>query len=101
MLFLHKILNSIWFIDRPTAENYIPFITSYINGKPMAAAASSKAGSEITLNTFEGSSIRELAYNADDRNSGSETDFIRAAPENSILTICLTDAITKYDRLLS
>lgn len=97
MLFLHRILNSIWFIDRQTAENYLPLITSYINGKPMAASASPEVGSEITLNTFEGSAIRELAYNPD-QEDGSETDFIRSAPENSILTIGITDAITKYDQ---
>lgn len=98
MLFLHRILNSIWFIDRQTAENYLPLITSYINGKPMAASASSETGSEITLNTFEGSAISELAYNPDQKEAGSVTDFIRSAPENSILTIGITDAITKYDQ---
>ena len=98
MLFLHKILNGIWFIDRQTAENYIPLVTSHINGQPLMAAASSKARSGITLSTFRGSAIRELAYDPNQEYAGSETEFIRAAPENSILTICLTDAITKYDQ---
>ena len=98
MLFLHKILNGIWFIDRQTAENYIPLVTSHINGQPLMAAASSKARSGITLSRFRGSAIRELAYDPNQEYAGSETEFIRAAPENSILTICLTDAITKYDQ---
>ena len=97
MLFLHKIVNSVWMIEPAFAANYLPLVTAYLTGERMQPMSSSSASDE-ELNDRNGIKIaivKNGSYLVLDNGDYSAPED---APNDSIAIINISDAITKHDQ---
>lgn len=83
MLFKHNILNGIWMMDKSFANNYLPYITQFIQN-PLAAATPRTPEDYLRI------------YNGSD--SELHIAQLKDALQGSIAVINITGAITKHDQ---
>lgn len=84
MLFKHKILNGIWLIEQSFANNYLPYITHFLNSPLLVRE---DRAPEPFLHIYKNG-----------RESEDHINSIREAPEGSIAVIDIAGAITKHDQ---
>jgi protease-4 len=89
MLFLHGIFNSIWIIEGSYANNYLPVVANYLNGRRLQLSKE-PAKPDFQLYSFH-NGIHTLSGYGNDVSPES-------APENSVAIIRINGAITKYDQ---
>ena len=94
MLFKHKILNGIWMMERSSADAYLPLIANYINGKELNFVTKRESSTLMSIHMMDGSSdMLEL-----NRDYHDPVNFIRSAPEGTVLVLNISGAITKHDQ---
>lgn len=82
MLFKHKIINGVWLIEPSFADNFLPYITKFLeNPQPVASREPEQF----------------LSVHAGDASDNHIRD-IKDAPEGSIAVINVSGAITKHDQ---
>lgn len=94
MLFLHRIFNSVWMIDRDYAMNYLPLVSSYIKGE----RTSLDKKKESIINSNTGVLFVEKQNGGYHISDSGRYASPEEAPEGSIAVITISGAITKHDQ---
>lgn len=96
MLFLHRISNAVWFMEESFAQNYLPLVASWIKDAATPIHVKNTQRNNLGIFTVAGDKSEVSFFNVNGKYSA--LDFIQAAPENSVIILTLTDAITKHDQ---
>lgn len=94
MLFLHRIFNSVWLMDRDYAINYLPLISTYIKGDSPITASKKDEYFDSNNGVLFAEKHQGIYRISDYGNWASPEE----APKNSIAILSITGAITKYDQ---
>lgn len=95
MLFLHKIINGIWFMDSASAANYLPLVASYIQGEKADVRSQKQGEPEISKDKIQFAERSSGVYVLSEYGRYSSPE---EAPRDCIAVLHVTDAITKYDQ---
>lgn len=98
MLYLHNIINGVWFIDQKFAMNYYPIILDWMTHPQNEFARPRNASNEDELtedNAIRFATKQNQLYGISDYGEYSAPED---APENSIAVITINGAITKHDQ---
>lgn len=94
MLFLHRIFNSVWLMDRDYAINYLPIISAYIKGESTIQASKKDEYFDSNNGVLFAEKKKDMYRVSDYGNWASPEE----APKNSIAILSIAGAITKYDQ---
>lgn len=98
MLYLHNILNGVWFVEEGFASNYLPVIASFIKGEHAlnhSARNALKETEKTSDNACQFADIKNGVYQISDYGSFASPE---EAPKDSIAILNINGAITKYDQ---